>query len=121
MLQVSKKKGKKKEIPMKRNILYKTFNNIHCMSYVVLEYEINKTIMFQFDFFFVFRHFPSEHFGKLVGIVIGCSGFTLILQFPLKLLFRQGYLDNTFYVSLTISSIKYFAFCYSFEKCQQFS
>jgi hypothetical protein len=44
------------------------------------------------------RHFPSEHFGKLVGIVIGCSGITLILQFPLKLLLHQGSSDNTFYV-----------------------
>lgn len=45
------------------------------------------------------RHFPSEHLGKLVGIVISISGITLTLQFPLKMLIHQGISENTFYVS----------------------
>ncbi|XP_060557244.1 equilibrative nucleobase transporter 1-like isoform X2 [Ruditapes philippinarum] len=79
------------------------FSNIHVQVLSFIFVAMEKVALHATLYAFLTHvHFPSEHFGKLVGIVIGCSGITLILQFPLKLLFHQGSSDNTFYVHIVL-------------------
>ncbi|XP_060582882.1 equilibrative nucleobase transporter 1-like isoform X2 [Ruditapes philippinarum] len=89
------------------------FSNIHVQVLSFIFVAMEKVALHATLYAFLTHvHFPSEHFGKLVGIVIGCSGITLILQFPLKLLLHQGSSDNTFYVHIVLLVIVVVSGCH---------
>lgn len=45
------------------------------------------------------RRFPSEHFGKLFGLVMALSAAVSLLQFPLFTLIKGPLQDDPLYVS----------------------
>lgn len=43
--------------------------------------------------------FPSEHFGKLYGLVMALSAIVSLLQFPIFILIKGPLQNDPFYVS----------------------
>ncbi|XP_045171505.2 equilibrative nucleobase transporter 1-like isoform X1 [Mercenaria mercenaria] len=89
------------------------FSNVHLQVLSFILVAMEKVALHATLFAFLTHvHFPSEHFGKLVGTVISVSGGTLILQFPLKLLIHQGASDKTIYVHVILLVIVLLSGCH---------
>ena len=50
-------------------------------------------------FFLFCRHFPSECFGTCIGLVLCFSGLAMVLQFAFKIMIRETFQNQFFYVS----------------------
>ncbi|KAL4223527.1 hypothetical protein ACF0H5_016998 [Mactra antiquata] len=73
--------------------------NIYTLVITYIFITIEKVSLHAVLFAFLMHiSFPSEHFGKLAGIVMSISGIILVLQFPLKLLVQHSMTEDKAYM-----------------------
>ncbi|XP_008051641.1 solute carrier family 43 member 3, partial [Carlito syrichta] len=63
---------------------------------------ISRSFLYGGNAAFLILAFPSEHFGKLYGLVMALSAVVSLLQFPLFILIKSHFQNNPFYVNLIL-------------------
>ncbi|XP_076972345.1 equilibrative nucleobase transporter 1 isoform X2 [Tamandua tetradactyla] len=63
---------------------------------------ISRSFLYGGNAAFLTIAFPSEHFGKLFGLVMALSAFVSLLQFPMFTLIKGPLQDNPFYVNVVL-------------------
>ncbi|XP_066893349.1 equilibrative nucleobase transporter 1 isoform X3 [Kogia breviceps] len=83
---------------------------------------INRSFLYGGNAAFLTLAFPSEHFGKLFGLVMALSAVVSLLQFPVFTLIKGPLQNDPFYVNVTLVLVTLLTFVHPFlvyRECRQ--
>ncbi|XP_036715055.1 solute carrier family 43 member 3 [Balaenoptera musculus] len=75
---------------------------------------INRSFLYGGNAAFLTLAFPSEHFGKLFGLVMALSAVVSLLQFPIFTLIKGPLQNDPFYVNVMLALVTLLTFVHPF-------
>ncbi|KAM4846967.1 equilibrative nucleobase transporter 1 [Thomomys bottae] len=76
---------------------------------------VSRSFLYGGNAAFLTLAFPSEHFGKLFGLVMALSAIVSLLQFPIFMLIKGPLQNNPFYVNVTLVLAALLTFVHPFS------
>ncbi|ELR59702.1 Solute carrier family 43 member 3 [Bos mutus] len=90
--------------------------------YIILNIHTVRSFLYGCNAAFLTLAFPSEHFGKLFGLVMALSAVVSLLQFPLFTLIKGPLQNDPLYVNLMLVLLTLLTFIHPFlvnRECQR--